>query len=421
MGLLGDIVGGLAEAALEGIENKIQENITNINFEDCSGVGILFEHEEYEPFSEPEIRNAMVETIAVTIGNLLGIRLNQETKNKKWAAFIDDSYEDEGMMDAFVLANDSVTVKYGLYNDAECALFISGEDCKTYALQIKQVLEDLSLDNVRFYFGEIPFNEEEWLVSTEKKLKSIQDSKKTPPKMTGDKAKSSILLKKLNEIMLRDLGDIFDYDSIECKVEDSYYVINDGNASIEISSDFDINQFLYINYEKNNKTIHFSFQSQKYGATMKISLSDNVNKTENPFSITFFSPDCTLEDVIAFLENKKIETPDGFIDNLLTFNVKILTLLKYKLNISDDENDTYEESEEDDDFDIGEEFQAALKILELTEEATLEDIKTSYRRLTKEFHPDKMQGLTPKMQKIAEAEFQKVQDAYELLLKYLED
>ena len=160
---------------------------------------------------------------------------------------------------------------------------------------------------------------------------------------------------------------------------------------------------------------------------MKISLSDNVNKTENPFSITFFSPDCTLEDVIAFLENKKIETPDGFIDNLLTFNVKILTLLKYKLNISDDENDTYEESEEDDDFeededfDIGEEFQAALKILELTEEATLEDIKTSYRRLTKEFHPDKMQGLTPKMQKIAEAEFQKVQEAYELLLKYLED
>lgn len=416
MGLLGDIVGGLAEAALEGIGNKIQENVISSNLDDCSEFGILFDHDEYEPFHEPEIRNDMVQTILIQIGNTIGVEVNNNNVNKTWMAFIDDSYADGEMWDAFVLKNNSLTVRYGLYGDAECALFIRGENCGQYAYQIKHVLENMNLDNVRFYFGDIPFNEVDWIESAESKLESIQDTKKKPPKMNGDKTKAAILFKKFNEIFLRDVDEIYDISNLDYKIEQTYFLLSDDIVSIEFSSDTKINDFFYISYEKNKKTLHFSFQvSNPYGATIKISLEDSINNSKTEFSTTFFGPDYTLIDALDFIVKKNVEVPENFYDNMQDFILNNLNTIK-ELSQNSSAQDY---SDDGDDSDILEEIQDALEILELSEEdITTEEIRTAYRRLAKEFHPDKMQGLTPKMQKIAESEMQKLRDAYELLIEY---
>ena len=56
---------------------------------------------------------------------------------------------------------------------------------------------------------------------------------------------------------------------------------------------------------------------------------------------------------------------------------------------------------------------SAYKILEVSSDATNEQIKSSYRRLVKIHHPDKIQNLGDSYKKIAKEKFQKIQDAYE--------
>ena len=60
---------------------------------------------------------------------------------------------------------------------------------------------------------------------------------------------------------------------------------------------------------------------------------------------------------------------------------------------------------------------SAYKILEVSSDATNEQIKTSYRRLVKIHHPDKIQNLDDSYKKIAKEKFQKIQDAYEKIKK----
>lgn len=59
----------------------------------------------------------------------------------------------------------------------------------------------------------------------------------------------------------------------------------------------------------------------------------------------------------------------------------------------------------------------AYKILELSENASIPEIKKAYRKMVKKYHPDKVIHLGKAHQKGAEEKFRKVQEAYEQLQK----
>lgn len=58
-----------------------------------------------------------------------------------------------------------------------------------------------------------------------------------------------------------------------------------------------------------------------------------------------------------------------------------------------------------------------LNLLGLKATASREEIKTAYRRLAKEYHPDRLVGVSDVVKKIAEEKFKEVSEAYEYLIK----
>ncbi|WP_299393404.1 DnaJ domain-containing protein [uncultured Gelidibacter sp.] len=59
----------------------------------------------------------------------------------------------------------------------------------------------------------------------------------------------------------------------------------------------------------------------------------------------------------------------------------------------------------------------AYKILEITKDATNDEIKAAYRKMAKKYHPDRVIHLGEEHQKGAEDKFRQVQEAYEKLQK----
>ncbi|HAB26731.1 MAG TPA: molecular chaperone DjlA, partial [Xanthomarina gelatinilytica] len=59
----------------------------------------------------------------------------------------------------------------------------------------------------------------------------------------------------------------------------------------------------------------------------------------------------------------------------------------------------------------------AYKILEISKQATVTEIKAAYRKMAKKYHPDKVVHLGKEHQKGAEEKFRQVQAAYEQLQK----
>ena len=57
------------------------------------------------------------------------------------------------------------------------------------------------------------------------------------------------------------------------------------------------------------------------------------------------------------------------------------------------------------------------KILEISKEATEEEIRKAYRKMAMKYHPDKVLNLGPEIQKDAQDKFLKVQQAYENIRK----
>lgn len=56
-----------------------------------------------------------------------------------------------------------------------------------------------------------------------------------------------------------------------------------------------------------------------------------------------------------------------------------------------------------------------LKKLGLSGDPTRDEIKKAYRKLAKEYHPDKLVGVSETIKKIAEEKFREIQEAYEFL------
>jgi len=57
------------------------------------------------------------------------------------------------------------------------------------------------------------------------------------------------------------------------------------------------------------------------------------------------------------------------------------------------------------------------KILEISKDATDHEVKKAYRRMAKKYHPDKLQGVSDDIIKMAEDKFNKINQAYERIMK----
>ena len=58
---------------------------------------------------------------------------------------------------------------------------------------------------------------------------------------------------------------------------------------------------------------------------------------------------------------------------------------------------------------------SAYAVLEVSPNATNDEIKTAYRRMAMKHHPDKVATLGPEVQKAAAEKFRQVQEAYETI------
>ena len=63
------------------------------------------------------------------------------------------------------------------------------------------------------------------------------------------------------------------------------------------------------------------------------------------------------------------------------------------------------------------EIDSAYKVLEITPEATDDEVKAAYRKMAVKYHPDKVEHLGPENQNSAKEKFQKLQAAYEEIKK----
>lgn len=61
--------------------------------------------------------------------------------------------------------------------------------------------------------------------------------------------------------------------------------------------------------------------------------------------------------------------------------------------------------------------ESAYAVLEISPDATDDEVKSAYRRMAMKFHPDKVATLGPDVQKSAEEKFRKIQTAYETIKK----
>jgi DnaJ like chaperone protein len=60
---------------------------------------------------------------------------------------------------------------------------------------------------------------------------------------------------------------------------------------------------------------------------------------------------------------------------------------------------------------------SAYKVLEITPDATDEEVKAAYRKMAVKYHPDKVEHLGPEVQKSAKEKFQQLQAAYDEIKK----
>ncbi len=65
----------------------------------------------------------------------------------------------------------------------------------------------------------------------------------------------------------------------------------------------------------------------------------------------------------------------------------------------------------------GNSLEKYYKILGISNSASIDEVKKAYRKMAMKYHPDKLQGVSSDIVKLAEEKFQLVQDAYENIMK----
>ncbi|MCR5765744.1 MAG: DnaJ domain-containing protein [Treponema sp.] len=416
MGIFGEILGAAAGAAIDGIVKGINNSITESNLEDTSYVGILFDNNNIPLFYDSEIRNNVLSLTLVKIGFIIGAEVSKDNCGTIWDYYADVDENGDEIWEAFVLRGSGCSVKFGLYGMAQCAITIEGDNCGYCAKQIKQVLEQNQFDNIRFCFDEIPFHEEAWLryaleelaISSSEKKKKKKDAVKIT---SGDTTVGSVLLKKMDEICKRRLDDIFNPDTLhfENQNDEHYLIVSDGNISIEfrfVFTEEPEEEHVYLEYSKGEKSISLLFDHYP-GLFVDFELVSG----DTIFGVSIEDEEINFESALKLIKTKKVEVPENFYDTVMDFIKALYTLaVACKSKMYQMNNNAQV---------INEALAQALEILELSEETcSVEEIKKAYRNLSKEYHPDMMQGLTEKMKKIAEEKMQELRDAYEFLIEY---
>ena len=57
------------------------------------------------------------------------------------------------------------------------------------------------------------------------------------------------------------------------------------------------------------------------------------------------------------------------------------------------------------------------KILEISSDVTNDEVKKAYRKMAKKYHPDKLQGVSDDIIKMAEQKFNRVNQSYDRIMK----
>lgn len=256
MGLFEELIGAGLKMAANAIENKINQtalentNIASITLSSMMPIDVL--------------NNGWFETILENCGNLLQIRITNETRNINWTIKTSTTsrignkgeYEDI-FYESFVITNGMITIKYGPYGLGARALEISGKNCGRLLEPIKEFLSNLSYCNINQIACEkVPFNDEKnWLenskqfllntinkdkIEKEKKSQGIESSIKVLTFLLGRKKELSESDKEFIETAITSMFEEelkeFDID-ISKKIENTYHKIK----HLKKSEDFFIN------------------------------------------------------------------------------------------------------------------------------------------------------------------------------------
>lgn len=429
MGILGNLAGNLADMALDAIQNASLQNAVM--------AGIVFRHDH---FSYTSIRNNIVQGILGALGLYIGVNISAKNRGKAWDVYLADT-DEEKAWDAFVLTNGDVVIKYGLYGMANCGIEISGANAGILAQKTVPILEEFDCYNIQYVTEKIPFHQDSWMNSVESYLEgdtSDEDLKKFL-KSQG--------LKKHGDIFIK--GDLKDFDALICKWNEIF----EKNSNLEnITTHLFDKTKLYFDEKMSNEQDALIFTDGESAISYKDNLLGYFKKNPNKSLIFQYVEDIdysymqmlftdetisgSLESIVLVPENIEISDFEIFLESIEDSGIEVpcsfsdyFNNFKETLRILEEALKSNEKTKSGSD-DLGDfldnltdKLENAFNVLELDEDeedTTLEDVKKAYRNLSKEFHPDKMSGLTPKMRQIAEEKMQELNEAYEFLCKYFE-
>lgn len=432
MGILGNLAGNLADMALDAIQNASLQNAVM--------AGIVFDHTKYGGLSI-DIGFEVLEAI----GKCINVRTNIN-KGKTWDFYVGTS-EDGG--NAFVIQNKDIVVRYSVLvrewdEPIHYGIEFFGKDAGILAQKVVSILDSFDCSNIHYVWEPLPFQFRYWINSVEPNLEedtSDEDLKKFLKSqglkkhgdifIKGDLKDLGILMTKWKNIFEENndlshvTSNMFDKNKLyideKMREEKNVTSITDGTSAISYYCD-SANEVLGYFKNQSKKSLMFQYVEDIDYSYMQMLFTDETIPGSLE-SIVLVPENIEISDLEIFLEeieDSGIEVPNSFSDYFNNFK-ETLRILEETLK----SNERTESGSDDlGDFldNLTDKLENAFNVLELDEEedTTLEDVKKAYRNLSKEFHPDKMSGLTPKMRQIAEAKMQELNEAYEFLCKYFE-
>jgi hypothetical protein len=173
------------------------------------------------------------------------------------------------------------------------------------------------------------------------------------------------------------------------------------------------------------------FRSMKQSTTMEklfsLYIPDLAQSTPFEEFETEQPPDIILLQEMQHIDESKIDTAYLLYSYLqkISDSSELFQILQRKFENNSRENRfrTQRESEEyENKTNINyKDSSYYYKILGLSESATIEEIKNSYRELMKKYHPDRFSTLSSEFQELANQKAQEINEAYEFLIRKMQN